>query len=227
MQSKPYGRSPGAAIPSEPCRRHGASHPSDRAARGTPGSLSPASTFRATRCVPRRVLPSCPLAIPSDQPRTWKIRASTVRPAACCQPSRSRVTTAGDLAAVRLSEPDLPLQSPSSLIVPASVAGRAPELFAPRTRYAAATATAPAENTLSRACVPLSLDSHDCGHLLGNSFCAISSPAAPAVNLPYRDMPAAMACTYPHPQARSIRRSVSGLLQRTQLRVLKGCVHAH
>jgi hypothetical protein len=34
---------------------------------------------RAARCVPRRVLPSCPLAIRFDQPRTWKKRAWTVQ----------------------------------------------------------------------------------------------------------------------------------------------------
>jgi hypothetical protein len=150
------------------------------------------------------------------------------RPSCCLLPADA--LSRGDCrrpCCVAHPEPDLPLQNPSSLIASAAVARRATELFAPRTRLCGCYGYRAGLYTLSRAGVRVSRDSHDCGHVPGNSFCAFLYPVAPTVRLPYRDMLATMACTYPHPQVRSIRRSVSGLMQRTQLRVLKGCVHAH
>ena len=93
--------------------------------------------------------------------------------------------------------------------------------------YAAATATVPAFDTLSRApcasCLSTRTTAATCPAISFAHFCV---RLALAVRLPYRVVPAELARSIPHPQVRSIGRSVSGLMQRSQLRLLKGCVQA-
>ncbi|VVD31295.1 protein of unknown function (plasmid) [Paraburkholderia dioscoreae] len=138
------------------------------------------------------------------------------RPSICCLLPAATLTR--DLppakpAAVADPEPDLPLQDPSSLTAFAAFRWSGSSVFTLREPgYADAPATVPA-STRSRvavcACLSTRTTTANCPAILLAPF---SSPAAPAVRLPYRDVLAMSASTYPHPQVRSISRSVSGFM---------------
>ncbi|MGF6649589.1 hypothetical protein OKW34_000151 [Paraburkholderia youngii] len=197
-----------------------------RAAGGTPGAYPLHQSDRAARCVPRRVPPSGPLAIPFDQPRTWKKRASTVQ----LLPAARRRARARCLPAIfafpAITAPDLSLQSPSSLIGSAVSQVGPQRSFAPRSRL---------RRLLWLPYRPMTRFACPCAPV--SRLARLRPPARQylmRVSLSgraYRSSSVQGRARFhsdhiPHPQVRSIRRRVSGFMQRSQLRVLKGCVHA-
>ncbi|CAD6559234.1 hypothetical protein LMG24235_06599 [Paraburkholderia sabiae] len=172
------------------------------------GSLSPEPVWRTARCV----TPPGPAFLSfSDSIRSAPHVEETCidcPSAACCQTPRLRVIPATRSAALRIREPDLPLQSPSSLIASAASRWSGPK----RLRSAN-----PAMPQLRLPCrpptrfrvpwAPVSRPAPLWPSCPGNSFCAFLSPAAPTVRLPYRDMLALTGVHIPPPPSPFIRRS--------------------
>lgn len=105
-----------------------------RTAGRTPGAYPLHQPDRAARCVPRRVQPSRPLAIPFDQPSTWKKHASTVQLLPAARHRAHARCLPAIFAFPAITAQDLPLQSPSSLIGSAVSQVGPQRSYAPRSR---------------------------------------------------------------------------------------------
>jgi hypothetical protein len=139
-------------------------------------------------CVPRRAVPSCPLAIPFDQPNTWKKR---VRLSCCLLPIH--------YAHAYRSPPDLPPPPDprtGSAIAKTTVADAAVRCC----RWSSGRASRSSTRLCGCYGYRVGLDASICVvacyravaisytvRSLGNAFCAFLFTAAPTVRLPYRD----------------------------------------
>lgn len=151
--------------------------------RRTPREPIPESR-RAAAAYPRRVLPSCPLAIPFDGPARGR---NVHRPPYCCvlPVVTLRVLTAADLLPAHIKRG--PASRNLSSLCASCCSQQSNRIqITVRFGYAAATATAPTRNALLRAGVLRLCDdttSAKCSVIFLRCF----FPGAPPVRLPYRE----------------------------------------
>lgn len=172
----------------------------------------PISSVPRSRCAlrtpPGPTFPSFSDSIRSTQ-HAEETCSTVLLPAA--NPSRSRVKTARELAAsALLNRPRF--AGSLSFGTACCIAGQVSRAFRSATRLCGCYGYRAGPDAFLRRCV-LTRCSHSrthLGHLLGNTFCAFLSPAAPTVRLPYRvQLIRYPDCRCPHPQARSLSRRVS------------------
>lgn len=139
---------------------------------------------RTAAAYPRRVLPSGPLAIPSDSPARGR---NVHRPPYCCvlPVVTLRVLTAADLLPAHIQ------RGPASRNLSSSCTSRCSQQSNRRTSECAIRLCrcygyrAGQQRAVARRCAS-SLRRHDLGQVLGNLF-ALVLPGAPPVRLSYRD----------------------------------------